>query len=205
MSRSYHEGELEIAQNSTHPAHILPPDLPPGATVLDIGCGAGQTLIAAYPGRRTVGLDLDIEALQLGQSWTSDVQFICSSAERLPFADQTFDAVIARVSLAYTDLSRSLSEARRVLKETGLLWMVLHPPSIPLKTARQGGGKAWVFFLYISLNSLLFHLSGRMVPFLGRYESFQTVGGITRALERNRFTDITISQGRHFVVAARSR
>ena len=45
---AYHLAELEIAADPGHPAH-LNPAIPPGARVLDLGCGAGQTLIATAP------------------------------------------------------------------------------------------------------------------------------------------------------------
>ena len=203
MSLTYHEDELAIARDASHPSHVLPPALPQSAYVLDVGCGAGQTLIAAYPEHLSFGLDRDYEALTLGRSWTPYVRFVCSNAEAIPFRAGVFDAVVARVSLAYTDLSRSLPEIRRVLKEGGLLWIVLHPPAIPWQTARDGGWKAWLFFVYISANSLLFHAFGRMFPFFGRrYESFQTSGGVERALCKSGFVNVQIERGRHFVVTA---
>lgn len=66
MSEQYHRGELKVALDPSHPAHILPPGLPRSHAVLDIGCGAGQTLIAAYPDRISYGVDVDVEALKLG-------------------------------------------------------------------------------------------------------------------------------------------
>jgi SAM-dependent methyltransferase len=202
-SRDYHFGELAIAQDPTHPSHILPPPLPAHASVLDVGCGAGQTLISAYPHNCCVGIDIDLEALQLGRGWNSSASFLCASAENVPLAPASFDAVIARVSLAYTDLSRSLPEIRRVLKPGGHLWIVLHPAAIPWHTARHGGPRAWLYFAYIAANSALFHLTGRMFRFFGRCESFQTSGGITRALRAAGFQRISIERSRHFVVTAR--
>ena len=192
-----------MAQNPSHPAHILPPPLPARSRVLDVGCGAGQTLIAAYPEQFCVGVDVDSDALVLGRIWSNTIQFACAQAEALPFRNNEFDCVMARVSLAYTDLARSLPEIARVLKPSGLFWAVLHPAAIPLATARAGGIKAWVFFAYIACNSFLFHLLGRNFRFGNRCESFQTGGGMQRALRSHGFTNVEISHGRHFVVQAR--
>lgn len=201
-SEAYHRGELAIARDPSHPAHILPPPLPSGSRVLDVGCGAGQTLLSAYPDARCVGVDVDLEALTLGTQWAPGVAFIQSAAEALPLADGSFDAVVARVSLAYTDISASLREARRVLKPGGTLWMVLHPASIPLAAARTGGPKAWLFFAYIALNSTLFHFTGRTFRLAGRRETFQTASGMRRALRRAGFRDIQVSRAHHFVITA---
>ena len=172
--------------------------------MLDIGCGAGQTLIAAYPHQLTFGIDIDLSALRLGQTLTTDVAFVCSKAEALPFRPGEFDLVTARVSLAYTDIRRSLTEIRRVLKPGGLLWMTLHPFSIPWEQVKTSGWKGKPFFAYIVLNSFLFHLTQRQFPFLGKYESFQTEGGMRRALGRCGFSHVAIRQDRHFLVTARA-
>jgi len=127
MNRSveYHLAELRIALDPSHPGHILP-QVEPHERVLDLGSGAGQTLIAACPGRLSFGLDIDFEALRLGRSFTCEVAFVCGRAEQLPFASESFDLVISRVSLPYTHLRASLSEINRVLRPKGRIWLTLH-------------------------------------------------------------------------------
>lgn len=203
-SQSYHRAELKIALDPSHPAHVLPPPLPRSQKVLDIGCGAGQTLIAAYPDQVSVGLDVDFDALQLGRSLTDHVRFVCGKAESLPYPNAQFDMVIARVSLPYTNISNSLREIHRVLRKDGALWMTLHSVSIPWNQTKSSNYKRWIFFAYILLNSSLFHLFQKQFPFLGRYESFQTERGISKALIKSGFRGISIHRRRHFVVTARS-
>ena len=202
MSIEYHVAELGIALNPDHPAHIAPPPRPTQDRVLDIGCGAGQTLVAAYPDRTTFGIDIDPDALQFGKTHTKGIRFTCGRAEALPYADKQFDMVIARVSLAYTDMGASLKEIRRVLRDGGQVWMVLHPFSIPWKQAKSSNWKGWIFFSYIVINSLLFELTQKHFPFRGRYESFQTARGISRALTKAGFKAIAIQHGKGFVVTA---
>ena len=45
----------------------------------------------------------------------------------------SFDLVISRVSLPYTDIPQSLSEIARVLREDGRVWLSLHPFSKTVK------------------------------------------------------------------------
>ena len=201
---AYHLEELRIARDSSHDGHLLPPPVPAGARVLDVGCGAGQTLIAAYADRKTFGLDLDLDALGLGRTLTSHVSFACGHAERLPFATSSFDLVVARVSLVYTDIPSSLAEVARVLRPDGTAWMVFHPLRLCWRQAVRGKSwKSWVFFAYVFANGLSFHLLQRVFPLFDRQESFQTVSAVTRALSRAGFSRITVDRGRHFVVTAR--
>ena len=203
MSENYHLEELRVATDPSHPSHQLPPAAHSGAHILDVGCGAGQSLIAAYPGRVCFGLDPDLGALRLGQSLTDDVRFACGAAESLPYRSAEFDLVIARVSLAYTDISASLREIRRVLRKDGRLWITLHPFKHSWNQARQANVKGWLFFAYVLANSVLFHLLQRQFSLFGRQESFQTRRGIVRALRRAGFQDIQVEQKAHFLVTAR--
>lgn len=203
VSETYHLDELRIALDPSHPAHILPPKMPAGSLVLDLGCGAGQTLIAAYPDRTTFGLDVDHSVLKLGKTLSKDVRFCCGKAEELPYRDDAFDLVIARVSLAYTEVERSLSEASRVLKPGGRLWMTLHPWHLPLRLATHGNWRGKLFFVYVIANSLSLHFLSKEFSILGKRESFQTRSGMTRLLKKCGFGDITIRRDRHFVVEAR--
>ena len=205
MSEDYHREELKIALDPSHPAHILPPPLPCSRRVLDIGCGAGQTLIAAYPDRVSFGLDVDLDALKLGRSFSDRVCFVCGKAESLPWPNEQFDMVIARVSLCHTDISASLKEIHRVLSKGGELWITLVPFSYSWRKAKSSNYRGRIFFAYIVLNSICFHFTQKQFPFLGRYESFQTERGISQALVKNGFDGISISRGKHFLVTARSR
>ncbi len=205
--QQYHLGELTVALDPGHPANILPPALPESHVVLDIGCGAGQTLIAAYPDRVSYGIDVDAAALKLGRSLTNRIRFTRARAEALPYPDQRFDMVVARVSLPYTNLRKSFLEIRRVLKSGGSLWITLHPFSMVWDYAKASRNyKGWIYFLYILMNSTMFHFMRYQFPYLGgRYESFQTGAGMTRALRRMGFEDISIQRGRYFLVTARAK
>jgi SAM-dependent methyltransferase len=200
----YHLRELEIARDPSRPEHVMPPFVPSPARILDIGCGAGQTLIAAFPDRVSFGVDLDVDALKLGAQLTKRVRFAVGLAEALPYRNEAFEMVIARVSLPYTFLAESLNEIRRVLKPNGVVWAALHPFLIPWAQARRSGIRAKFRFLYVLTNSLLFHWFQKQFALAGRCESFQTSRGIRRVLTRCGFDHIEIDlNGGHFLVMAR--
>ena len=202
-SLQYHLDELEIARDPNRREHVTPPQPSSAAKILDIGCGAGQMLIARFPERVTFGIDVDHEALKLGGTLTNNVRFLRASAEALPYRSNTFDLVLARVSLPYTRLPESLAEIGRVLKPQGTLWVVLHPFRIPWAQVRYGSNfRGKLYFAYIALNSLLFHFVQRQFSVSGRCESFQTRYGMRRALEQRGFRDVRIEFDRHFVVTA---
>jgi SAM-dependent methyltransferase len=122
-----------------------------GALVLDVGCGNGYVLSRyAAAGARTVGLDLTPAALAMSRARFRLARlagrFVNGSAEELPFADATFDAVCSMGVLHHTpDTPRAVSEIRRVLKPGGrLIVMFYHRNSLlyrftfPLLSVRTG-------------------------------------------------------------------
>lgn len=208
----YHLAELRIAADPAHPAHLNPP-IPAGSRVLDVGCGAGQTLLAAANGSRAVGIDLDLAALALGGALLRDerrelahgIGLVCAAGEALPFRPGSFDQVVCRVALPYMHAPSALAEARSVLAPGGALWLTLHPFAVPWRALRRGGAKNVLYQLYVLANGLLFHLAQRQLRLPnGRIESFQTRHAIRRALRNAGFEDVTIARGRHFVATARA-
>ena len=104
-------------------ATYLIPDLVPGASVLDVGCGPGTItvdLAARVAPGRVVGIDVVDAADQI--SAPDNVTFEIGDVYDLAFGDATFDVVHAHQVLQH--LSRpvdALLEMRRVLRPGGLL------------------------------------------------------------------------------------
>lgn len=204
-ARQYHLAELRIALDPGDPRHLLPQ--PEGCTrFLDVGCGAGQTLIALGGSTLSVGIDVDHKALMLGRELTPSVRFAEARGESLPFRDGSFDFVLSRVALPYMNIPAALQEMRRVMIPGGSLWLALHDISIPAERFRSGNLKSRLFATYVLANGLTLHLFGRTFPFLtGGYESFQTTRGMTTALKRAGFRDIDFERRQnHFLVKAKS-
>ena len=207
----YHLRELRIARDSAAPGHLLPP-IPAGCrAVLDIGCGAGQTLIACELADEVLacGVDPDTSALALGQTLTERVQFACAVGETLPFPDASFDLVFSRVALPYMNIPAALREIARVLRPNGVVWLSLHPPSFALATMRRalraGNVRGAVYPLYTLLNGALLQLVDRQIQWpLGhkRFESTQTVAGMRIALSRAGFGGVRITRDQFFVATA---
>src|SRR6266850_4063265 len=191
MSVECHQSELAIALDLSNPAREMPPILPKHRRILDVGCGMGQSLLAAQlpSDAEAYGVDCDIEAIEAGRRLVPpNIKLVCAGGENLPFGDQYFDLVFSRVALPYMEINKSLREMSRVLKGGGDLWLALHPASMVFsrakRSARAGNLKDIVFCSYVLLNGVLFNCLGIQISFLGRQETFQTAGGIVRALKR---------------------
>jgi len=102
--------------------------------VLDVGCGAGQELLPFIIEKGAIGFGVDIvpTAGGVGREKLAEhapaarVHFLCGSAEDLSFPDGVFDAVICRLALPYTDNTRALAEAARVLRRGGRYLLKIH-------------------------------------------------------------------------------
>jgi SAM-dependent methyltransferase len=105
--------------------------LAPGERVLDLGSGAGtDSLIAAQmvgPEGRVIGIDMTPAMLAKARAaaaemGTSNVEFVESEAERLPFHDASFDVVVSNgVIDLIPDKDAVFSELFRVLVPGGRL------------------------------------------------------------------------------------
>ncbi|HVQ37112.1 MAG TPA: class I SAM-dependent methyltransferase [Pyrinomonadaceae bacterium] len=102
--------------------------------VLDVGCGAGQEMLPFITERGAMGVGIDIVPIAgdvgreklAAQAPDGRVHFLRGSAEHLSFPDGVFDAVICRLALPYTDNSRALAEAARVLRPGGRYLLKIH-------------------------------------------------------------------------------
>jgi SAM-dependent methyltransferase len=101
----------------------------PGERVLDLGCGAGtDSLVAAQmvgPEGHVTGIDMTPQMLAKARAaaaemGASNVEFLESEAEHLPFADESFDVVVSNgVIDLIPDKDAVFAEIHRVLKPGG--------------------------------------------------------------------------------------
>ncbi len=207
MSIEYHRRELAIAVDPSSPARCMPEILSKHKRILDVGCGIGQTLLAAQlpSDVEAYGVDCDMEAIEAGRRLApTHVKLACVRGETLPFEDNYFDLVFSRVALPYMEIDKALLEMSRVLKGGGDIWLALHPTSMVLsrakRSARDGNLKGVLSCIYILLNGALFNYFGIQLSFLGHQETFQTLGGIARAMKRAGLTCLPVQTPRHFIV-----
>jgi ubiquinone/menaquinone biosynthesis C-methylase UbiE len=100
---------------------LLEEAVAPGSRVLDAGCGAGAfAKELARRGYDVEGIDLSEAMVEAARKNVPSVRFHVGSVERLPFSENTFDAVTCLGVLEYLDGDEAaLREIRRVLKPGG--------------------------------------------------------------------------------------
>jgi ubiquinone/menaquinone biosynthesis C-methylase UbiE len=124
-----------------------------GREVLEVGVGAGTDFVNwVRAGARATGVDLTTRGVELTrerlalEGLHADVRV--ADAEKLPFADESFDIVYSYGVLHHSpDTARAIQEVRRVLRPGGTaLVMIYHVPS-------------WVGFMLWAL-----HCAAKMRP-----------------------------------------
>lgn len=96
-----------------------------GRDVLELGCGAAQwTAALAQAGARAVGLD--VSGAQLAHARAAaggpPLALVQADAERVPFADASFDVVFGdHGAMSFCDPRRTVPEVARVLRPGGTL------------------------------------------------------------------------------------
>jgi ubiquinone/menaquinone biosynthesis C-methylase UbiE len=215
QARAYNLKELSIARNREDPRRVMPPIRATDRAILDVGCGAGQTLIASELGPDVVriGIDIDPAGLVQGHELDDTIGFVCGKGESLPFKSQSFDMVVARVSLPYMRTRPALAEFGRVLRDDGALWLTLHHfPFVArefVKAVARFDVMRAAYRFYVLTNGVSSHVIGRefACPYTGgRVESFQTRGGIARSLHTLGFVNVeSVTTESFFIVTATKR
>jgi SAM-dependent methyltransferase len=125
-------GEQVMEELGSGQAHVASAWLPSGRRLLEIGCSSGY-LTRRFLGKaeRVFGLDLNRQALPHAKRRHPNVPLVCASAERLPFADSSFDAIVMLEVIEHTGSDvAALAEVRRVLRIGGTL--ILSTPNAGL-------------------------------------------------------------------------
>lgn len=101
--------------------------------ILDVASGTAvsSSEIAARAGRgaRIVGLDITPAMLKYGvmniqtAGLDSCISLVCGSAMEMPYAENSFNALVCGLGMHHMDAQRLLSEVNRVLKNGGYLIM----------------------------------------------------------------------------------
>lgn len=105
-------------------------NIQPTEAVLDIGCGTGQT--AAYLANefncQVTAIDkhpIMVEKAKMRlKNNNPPIKLIEGDAESLGFADDSFDLAIAESVIVFTNISKTLHELARVLKDSGRMILI---------------------------------------------------------------------------------
>ena len=103
--------------------------------VLDVACGTGDMcVLLAERGVTVTGVDISEEMLAIAKRKVENVEWGVADAERLPFEDNTFDAVTCAFGVRnFVHLEQGLGEMLRVLKPDGhMVILELATPDSPL-------------------------------------------------------------------------
>jgi SAM-dependent methyltransferase len=103
--------------------------LPPGALLLDAGCGSGRTMEDLVEYGRVYGLEVDPDATEIARA-RGVGEVLPGRLEDLPFDDAMFDLITCLDVLEHVPDDRlALRELRRVTKPGG--WLLATVPAYP--------------------------------------------------------------------------
>ncbi len=93
----------------------------PGERILDLAAGTGVSSVAfAKAGAQVVPCDFSIGMLQAGKKARPELPFVAGDGTKLPFADDTFDAVLVSFGIRnFVDPVSGLREMARVTRPGG--------------------------------------------------------------------------------------
>lgn len=135
--------------------------LRPASTLLDVGCGTGHfSRRFATPGLQVTGLDPDLQTIDYARQQDGSISYLEGSAEKLPFADGSFDYCTAVTSLCFVDqMDTAISEMWRVSRKAIVLGL-------------------------LNRNSLLYRQKYNRGSYLGaRWDVFAEISGLIRNLD----------------------
>ncbi|WP_391117063.1 class I SAM-dependent methyltransferase [Psychrobacillus sp. L3] len=120
-----HPGGYSLTQSLLENVNIQPTK-----SVLDIGCGTGQTaaFLAEQFNCHVTAVDnhpiMVEKALERFRENGFSVNVLEGDSQNLYFADSSFDFIIAESVIVFTDISKTLHELSRVLKSRGSMIII---------------------------------------------------------------------------------
>jgi SAM-dependent methyltransferase len=108
------------------------PGVPPTATVLDLGAGTGKlTRLLVSEFRHVVAVEPAEGMRRLLVALCPDAEVLSGSAQEIPLADESVDAVFAAEAFHWFYDERALAEIARVLRPHGALVLMWNLPAGP--------------------------------------------------------------------------
>ena len=157
---------------------------PPGAVVLDVGCGTGYDLQKLLD-RGCTGWGVEVHEPSLAAGLEKGRPLLRAPAEALPFEAGSADGVIFKGVLPFTDEDRAFAELARVLRPGGRLEALYLGVGYGLRDLLLGRDLRERYYgLRALVNSALMALAGRKLP--GKYGdvAYVTPGRLARHYAR---------------------
>lgn len=158
-----------------------------GARVLDVGCGGGEQLRALQrAGYDPVGVEPSAEMVDRLVAEGFDVRR--GVAEALPVEDRSFDGLVCKVVLPYTDERRAIGQWARVLRRGARVHASYHGAGYYLRYLIEGPGLALRAYATRSLaNTWGYALTGRRIPGWIGDTLYQSASRLGRYYKENGF------------------
>ncbi len=121
----YDEISRSISDAIEHAVERLSPQ--PGMRVLDLATGTGwasRSIAQRFPGVKVVGADIADQMLDYARSSAAklslDIEYLHADAEKLPFADASFDAVVSTFGVMFAgNPEAAAAELARIVPKGG--------------------------------------------------------------------------------------
>ncbi|KPK73577.1 MAG: hypothetical protein AMJ79_15035 [Phycisphaerae bacterium SM23_30] len=111
------QGNLEVNLKFLEQVDVIRPEM----DLLEVGCGIGTVVYElSKKGCRAIGTDISSKAIEYGRDKYPQVVLEVQPAERLSYADESFDVVVSFDLLEHlVEVDAHLKEVRRVLRGGG--------------------------------------------------------------------------------------
>jgi SAM-dependent methyltransferase len=186
----------------------IKPNIPAGSSFLDVGCGAGYSLMKAYTELEceVQGIDPEPGVHGVGrftEGLWKERPIIQGSAEDLPFPEGSFDIVYSSHVLEHVNSEeQALQEMKRVLKPNGILIIGMPTATMSLVALIS----AWIFSSHISIYHFIHSLRSKEIfirfiyIFLPRSHSYPRAKYITYDLIHYRTSNWKKILKKHFEI-----
>jgi SAM-dependent methyltransferase len=152
------------------------PGLAPAATVLELGAGTGKlTRLLVSTFARVVAVEPAEAMRRLLVSLCPEAEAVAGSAEEIPLASASVDAVFAAEAFHRFDGGRALAEITRVLRPRGVLVLLWNLPAGPTEPSiaaaerflleRAPGDRAELGYDPVDLNTTRYESGAWREPF----------------------------------------
>ncbi len=136
----------------------------PGSVILDVGCGSGH-LLSELQRTAAFVFGVDPDRSSLNECRKRGLNVVAGEAEKLPFADGTFDGILCKVVLSYTDDRKAVAEIARTLRPGATAYIVTHGAGYYLIYLLKNRPLATRFYGLRSLiNTTFLSLTGKRLP-----------------------------------------